>query len=60
MINDTSRCAGGIYPNICEVRKQCLRYLQIAKDKANGIENYQGISVISCCENKEFFKGESK
>ena len=56
MTNDTSHCAGGIYPDICEVRNQYLRYLQIAKDKANGIEDYQWISVISRCENKELFK----
>ena len=52
--NDVSRCAGMIdrahpHPGFCPYRNKCERHLQLARDEANGITHYRGMSVISNC-----------
>jgi hypothetical protein len=51
--NDVSRCAGKLNwnddPDICQYRNKCERYLQLARDEANGITHYRGMSLISNC-----------
>jgi hypothetical protein len=50
---DTSRCVGRNMVAdaddfiACPDREQCDRYLQMARDRANGLHNYQGIPVMA-------------
>lgn len=37
----------------CPDRERCERYLQMARDRENGLPNYQGMSVMSNARNMD-------
>lgn len=53
---DDSRCVGrNMADNFiaCPDREHCERWLQMARDRENGLPNYQGMSVMSNARNMD-------
>lgn len=54
--NDKFRCVGrNMEDNFiaCPDRERCERWLQMARDRENGLPNYQGMSVMSNARNMD-------
>lgn len=56
---DTSRCVGrNMADNFiaCPDREHCERWLQMARDRDNGLPSYQGMSVMSNARDMDDFE----